>query len=626
MICGFFSKQGGSPKSDAIYRMLSSGANGGKLNVAANGSVTLGCIDGAPDTGCNNAQACAGEAAQNNCAMWQGEIYNRAELLSAVAITANGVEELSDADILLRLYEAHGLSCVEKINGSFAFAIYDKRRQEVILGRDRLGIETLYYYENPKLFVFGSKISTILAHPEVTKELNLSALRRFLVFGYNPGRDTFFRGVQKVRPGRLLVLRRDGVTEKRYWSLSFRQVREKPVAEYCHDILDLTRDAIRLRLPDSRPFGIFLSGGMDSSSVAGLAREISNQNFATFSYRCLGRSFDESAYARAMAKHCSSEHHEVVYQPDDVCNMATMVRLMDEPFCNAGITIATFLLGQAAEGKVSRVLSGDGGDELFGGHPVYGADKIAAAFERIPYMLRLPLVSLLQRLPDSDQKLNLSVKLKRFSESIQYPRALGTYRWRIQYGQDELDKLLQNGAAPRENDCESLFRDVIELVEEADGPDMLSRSLYVDTVTEVGFYLRRMDLVRHFQVTPVFPLLDHRLFEYAAAIPSNLKFRDASNTKYIQHCAMEGVLPDEIVHRKDKLGHSIPFKNWLRSETPVKQLVNETLSDDTFKSRGLFNSNYVQNLWDNHQSYRENNSHRLWNLTVLELWLRANNL
>jgi asparagine synthase (glutamine-hydrolysing) len=365
---------------------------------------------------------------------------------------------------------------------------------------------------------------------------------------------------------------------------------------------------------------------MDSSSVAGLARELSNQNFSTFSYRCLGRSFDESAYARAMAKHCSSQHHEVVYQPDDVCKMESMVRLMDEPLCNAGITVATFLLGQAAQGKVLRVLSGDGGDELFGGHPVYAADKIAAAFEKIPSILRLPFVNLLQRLPDSDQKLNLTVKLKRFSESIKYPRALGTYRWRIHYGHDELGKLLQNGAGPRENDSDSLFRDVIELVEEADGPDMLSRSLYVDTVTEVGFYLRRMDLVRNFQVTPAFPLLDHRLFEYAAAIPSELKFRDASNTKYIQHRTMEGVLPDEIVHRKDKLGHSIPFKNWLRNETPVKTFVNDTLSDHSFKSRGLFNSKYVQTLWDNHQSYRQNNSHRLWSIAVLELWLRANNL
>jgi asparagine synthase (glutamine-hydrolysing) len=626
MICGFLSKQAGSQKPDAIQRMLGAVAADGELHVLAHGSAAFGFVAGRVDTGHKSVPKPAAEAPQNSSAIWQGEIYNRAELLPALGLTASRAQHLSDADLLVRLYDAYGLSCVEKINGSFAFALYDQRRQEVILGRDRLGIETLYYYENPTVFVFGSRISTILAHPEVPKELNLSALRRFLVFGYNPAWDTFFRGVQKVRPGRLLVLRRDGVTEKRYWSLSFRQVQEKPVSEYCHDILDLTRDSIRLRLPDSRPFGIFLSGGMDSSSVAGLAREMSNQNFATFSYRCLGRSFDESAYARAMAKHCSSEHHEVVYQPDDVRKMESMVRLMDEPFCNAGITVATFLLGQAAQGKVLRVLSGDGGDELFGGHPVYAADQIASAFEKIPSILRLPLVSLLQRLPDSDQKLNLTVKLKRFSESIKYPRALGTYRWRIHYGHDELGRLLQNGAGPRENDSESLFRDVIELVEEADGPDLLSRSLYVDTVTEVGFYLRRMDLVRNFQVTPAFPLLDHRLFEYAAAIPSELKFRDASNTKYIQHRAMEGVLPDEIVHRKDKLGHSIPFKNWLRSETPVKKFVNDTLSDQSLKRRGLVNSNYVQTLWDNHQSYRQNNSHRLWSIAVLELWLRANNL
>jgi asparagine synthase (glutamine-hydrolysing) len=626
MICGFLSKQAGSSKSDAIYRMLGAGAALGELKVVANGSAALGFVAKTADTGHHGVPNPAGEAPPRSWAAWQGEIYNRAELLSTLGLTTSAAQQLSDGDILLRLYEAYDLSCVEKINGSFAFAIYDKSRQEVILGRDRLGIETLYYYENPMLFVFGSKISTILAHPEVTKELNITALRRFLVFGYNPAWDTFFRGVQKVRPGRLLVLRSDGVTEKRYWSLSFRQVREKPVFEYCHDILDLTRESIRLRLPDSRPFGIFLSGGMDSSSVAGLAREISNQNFATFSYRCLGRSFDESAYARAMAKHCSSEHHEVVYQPDDVCKMESMVRLMDEPFCNAGITIATFLLGQTAQGKVMRVLSGDGGDELFGGHPVYAADKIAAIFERIPSLLRIPLVGLLQCLPDSDQKLNLTVKLKRFSESIKYPRALGTYRWRIHYGQDELGKLLQNGTAPRQNDCESLFQDVIELVEEADGPDMLSRSLYVDTVTEVGFYLRRMDLVRHFKVTPIFPLLDHRLFEYAAAIPSNLKFRDASNTKYIQHRAMEGVLPNEIVHRKDKLGHSIPLKNWLRSDAAVKNFVRDALSESNLTTRGIVNNKYVEDLWQNHQNYRQNNSHRLWSLAVLELWLRANSL
>jgi asparagine synthase (glutamine-hydrolysing) len=624
MIGGFAVKDGRIPEADTIYRMLGSGAARKRLNVISAGFASLGYIDETPQSGRTGARQHPKPGSQSTCALWEGEIYNRTELLLGLGNHVSAGQELGDAEILVKLYEAHGQSCVEKINGSFAFAIYDKVRQEVVLGRDRLGIETLYYYDSPNAFVFGSRIKPILACPEVPKDLNQDALRRFLVFGFNPAWDTFFRGIKKLRPGRLLVLSRHGVTEKRYWYLSFHQIREKALSEYCHDILDLTKDAIRLRLSDAQPFGIFLSGGMDSSSVAGLTRALSDRSFATFSYRCLGRSFDESPYARAMAQHCGSEHYEVVYRPADVCKMESVVRLMDEPLCNAGITIATFLLGEAAQGKITRVLSGDGGDELFGGHPVYGADKIAAAFERIPALFRVPLIGLLRRLPDSDQKLNFTVKLKRFAESINYPNELGTYRWRIQYGHAELNELLRNGAA--HDNGSGLFEDLIELIQEADGADLLSQSLYVDTMTEVGFYLRRMDLVRSFDITPTFPLLDHRLLEYAAGIPSNLKFRDAANTKYIQHRAMEGVLPDEIVHRKDKLGHSVPLKNWFRSEPSVKEFVRDTLSEHGLKQRGLINSQYVQTLWENHQNYRQNNSHRLWSLAVLELWLRANSL
>jgi asparagine synthase (glutamine-hydrolysing) len=625
MICGFVLKDRGEPDPNSIYRMLGSREAPGRLNVMTERGVSLGCVDETSQPTDNSSDEHPKHGSQSTCAMWEGEIYNRAELLLHLGYCLTAGQELTDAEILVKLYEAYGLSCVEKINGSFAFAIYNKTRQEVILGRDRFGIETLYYYDGPNAFVFGSRIQPILACPMVPKELNQDALRRFLVFGFNPAWDTFFRGVKKVRPGRLLVLSRHGIAEKKYWYLSFRQVREKPLSEYCHDILDLTRDSIRLRLSETKGLGIFLSGGMDSSSVAGLTHEIAKKDFSTYSYRCLGKSFDESPYARAMAKHCNAEHHEIVFRPADIRRMESMVWLMDEPFCNAGITIATFLLGEAAEGKIGQVFSGDGGDELFGGHPVYAADKIAARFERIPAILRLPFVGLLRHLPDSDQKLNLKVKLKRFAESINYPRALGTYRWRIQYGPGELNKLLHNGTAPYDNGS-GLFEDLIDLIEEADGPDALSRSLYVDTMTELGFCLRRMDLVRYFKITPVFPLLDYRLFEYAAGIPSNLKFGDPSNTKVIQHRAMEGVLPDEIVHRKDKLGHSIPLKNWMRTEPNVRQFVQDVIFTGCLKMNNVVNGEYLKTLWNNHQNYRQNNSHRLWSLAVLELWLSAHRI
>ncbi|HEY7317358.1 MAG TPA: hypothetical protein VIE89_07265, partial [Candidatus Binatia bacterium] len=229
-----------------------------KYQIMAHGAVALGCVSNRPASA--EGPNVSGDKRARSYVVWQGEIYNRDGLLVELGLSGAAPQELSDGEILLRLYQTHGLACAEKINGSFAFALYDNERQEVILGRDRFGIETLYYCDSPKAFIFGSKIASILAYPGVSKALNQNALRRYLVFGYNPGWDTFFRGVQKLRPARLLVLRRDGVTEKKYWSLSFRQTQEKPVSEYCHDILDLTRDAIRLRLNDSERFGIFLSG------------------------------------------------------------------------------------------------------------------------------------------------------------------------------------------------------------------------------------------------------------------------------------------------------------------------------------------------------------------------------
>lgn len=622
MICGFFRKDGAPAAPDAIDRMLPQvTGRGTPPQVAVHGGVAFGCAGG-HFGGCLSATPTASEV-ERRVAVWEGEIHNRTELLRDLGLTADAAQGVSNSDLLLALYEVHGQSCIERINGSFAFALYDHARHELILGRDRFGIETLYYYDGPSVVVFASRLASVLAHPAVPRELNPNALRRYLVFGFNPAFDTFFHGVRKLRPGRTLIVGPNRATERRYWALSFEREGEKPISEYCHDLVDLMRDSIRLRMSDSASLGIFLSGGMDSSSVAGITRALSSANLATFSYRCLGRSFDESHYARVMAAHCGAEHHEVVFQPADVRRMEEIVRQMDEPLCNAAITVATYLLGEAAQGKAGRIFSGDGGDELFGGHPVYAADRIGAIVDKVPAVLTRPLFGAFRLLPDSDQKLSLAVKLKRFAESIRYPKELGTYRWRIQYGPDELKALMHGDGQPRTNGFR-LFDDLLELMDEADGPDMLSRSLYVDTVTEVGFYLRRMDLVRSFGLRPVFPLLDHRLFEYAARIPSNLKFRDASNTKVIQHRAMEGLLPDEIVHRKDKLGHSIPLKNWLRTEPAVKSFVRDTLSGPDRRTRELVADAHMERLWDDHQRCRQNNSHRLWTLTVLELWLRAN--
>ena len=280
---------------------------------------------------------------------------------------------------------------------------------------------------------------------------------------------------------------------------------------------------------------------------------------------------------------------------------------MDEPFCDIGIEIATFLLGRAASGQVSYVFSGEGGDELFGGHPVYTADKVAAYIDRLPKPLLQPIAQVLQTLPDSDRKKNLQVKLKRFAYSVAFPPELLSHRWRIYYTAAELDKLCT--------------KELLKQTQKPE-PDLLSRCLSSDYWTLVNFYLRRLELLRQFGIENRLPLLDYRLVEYAAKIPSELKLKGFSDTKYIYKQALKGILPDDILFNRPKLGHSVPMKNWLRQETEIIDWMTDILNSTSFRQRGLFKPNAIQKLLDEHANKQHNHSHRLWALLVLELWFR----
>jgi asparagine synthase (glutamine-hydrolysing) len=295
---------------------------------------------------------------------------------------------------------------------------------------------------------------------------------------------------------------------------------------------------------------------------------------------------------------------------------------MDEPFCDLGIEIATYLLGQAAQGCVSYVFSGEGGDELFGGHPVYTADKLAAIVDRLPRAIVNPLVRTLQKIPDNDQKKNVQVMLKRFAYSLSFPPELLSHRWRIYYTPRELQELC-TGDYLAACDMQRLFEGLLEYHREADGRDQLSRSLYSDYHTLVGFYLRRLSLLRAFAIESRLPLLDYRLVEYAAKIPSRLKIRGLSETKYIYKKSLATVLPREILYDRPKLGHSVPMKNWLRDSPEVGELLAGVLSDKSCKDRGFFRPGFVQRMLAEHRRKTHNHSHRLWGLLVLELWLRA---
>jgi asparagine synthase (glutamine-hydrolysing) len=537
--------------------------------------------------------------------VFEGKIYNLQEIKQHLDSTYD-FQTTKTGEALIPLYEKYGDCFPTKLNGKFVFALWDANAEKLLLGRDHLGIEPLYYKDNSNFFCFGNSLKGMLEVGLINKDLNINALMQYLLYCYNPSNETFLKSVYKIPAGHTLCQNGSARSLKCYWHLSFAEQKLQSEDHYREEVLHLIEDAIRIRLEPSEMPGILLSGGTDS----------------TFSFRCMGKSFDESSFARLVAERYGTEHNEIIYGADRVSLISDAVKYMDEPFCDVGIEIGTYLLGMAAEGKVSYTLSGEGGDELFGGHPVYVADKLAKVVDSLPTPIVSPIAALFKKIPDSDQKKNLQVKLKRFAYGLSFPRGLLSHRWRIYYTPNELHQFF-NPDLQEWCQTDKLFEPMLKHNKGADGRDILSHSLYNDYFTLVDFYLRRLGLLKAFSIEDRLPLLDVRLVEYAAKIPSSLKIKGLSDTKYIYRRILEGVLPHEILHDRPKLGHSVPIKNWIRDNSELQNLVAEVLSDESIKKRGLVRPDAVRNLIAEHANRRENHSHRIWALVVLELWLRT---
>jgi asparagine synthase (glutamine-hydrolysing) len=553
--------------------------------------------------------------------LFEGKVYNASELKNNLGSDAR-LQTSGSGEILAYLYDRNPNRFLDSVNGKFVFALWDERAQRLILGRDRLGIQPLFYCDNGEQLMFSSSLRSLMATGWIQKQLNYDVALEYLLYCYNPSDQTLLQNVYKLPAGHLLSVDCTGTALNRYWQLSFANPYVKTEAQYCEEIPALIQDAVQIRMDRDRLPGVLLSGGIDSSTMVSLTSRLSSDPVSTFSFRCQGRSYDESRYARLVAQQYGTHHTEVSYQSHDLHRIAKAVQAMDEPLCDIGIEIGTFILGQAAQGQVSYVFSGEGGDELFGGHPVYIADKVATVIDRIPPAIVNPIAQLLQHLPDSDQKKNLQVKLKRFAYSLSFPTDLLSHRWRVYYKPQEFSQLCTSDFLSACH-LDRIFDSMLKHTQDTDGLDCLSRSLYSDYWTLVSFYLRRLELLQAFGIENRLPLLDHRLVEYAAKIPSHLKIRGFSDIKYIYKQALVGLLPDEILFNRPKLGHSVPMKNWMREDALIQTWMEEILCKSTIESRGLFNADFIKRSLDEHLRKTHNHSHRLWSLLVLELWIRT---
>jgi len=548
--------------------------------------------------------------------VFNGEIYNYRELRRQLEDRGHVFASTSDSEVIVHAYEEFGERCVNYFNGMFAFAVWDASRRRLLLARDRLGIKPLYYWASSDQIVFGSELKAMIAHPNVPRDIDLVALDRFLTLEYIPAPRTILEGVCKLPPGHWLIFQDGEFKIEQYWDVAFQEVPEGEAT--CEAMLaDLIGDAVRLQLVSDVPLGVFLSGGIDSSTVVAFMSQASTAAVQTFSIGFDDATYNELPYARAVAVHFSTDHHEEVLQPDIAELVECLVGHLDEPLGDFSI-FPTYLVSKLASSSVKVVLCGDGGDELFGGYDTYVAQQFYRFYHWLPTSLRRKaLPALMKWVPPQPAKKGLINKVKRFVEGGALPASLQHTRWMMFMSDHDRARLYRRALRDSLNGCttasllESYFQQVSQV-------NPLAQQQYVDMKTYlVDDILTKVDrMTMAASIEARVPLLDHRIVEFALNLPTHMKLR-RGRTKVILRRAMGDRLP-EIVLNKPKQGFSIPLKHWLRG--PLRPLMMDLLSTDCVRRRGYFEPQTVVRWVSEHLDGRANHSHRLWALMVFELW------
>ena len=551
--------------------------------------------------------------------VFNGEIYNHKEIRAELENKGHQFRTKTDTEAIIHAYEEYGDSCVQKLNGMFAFAIWDNRNHTLFLVRDRIGIKPLYYFFDKNRLIFGSEIKSILQAGDIPKRIDLQALDHFLTFEFIPAPLSIFQDIKKLPPGHTLKLKNNEIWVRSYWDVELKSNGANP-ADIKKNLRELLQDAVKIRLMSDVPLGAFLSGGVDSSIVVALMAQVMEEPVKTFSIGFEDSTYNELKYARMIAEKFKTEHHEFIIKPDAVELADNLVRFLDEPFGDFSI-FPTYLVSKMARDYVTVVLSGDGGDELFAGYDSYLADKIAKKYySRLPKQFRNGvLTKFFDTIPPSSKKKGLINRAKRFVEGMKLPEDLHHTRWMIFLQQAEKEMLYDNDiqSGMREFDPFKFTRSYFANVA-YNRNDEINKQMYVDLkmylVDNILVKVDRMSMATSLEARV--PYLDYRFVEFAATIPGDYKMQGLK-TKVILKQALEELLPDEILYR-GKEGFSIPIKNWLKKE--LKPLMMDTLAADKIKQEGFFNPQYIDKLVAEHLKGTENHSHRLWALIIFGRW------
>ena len=545
---------------------------------------------------------------------FNGEIYNHQAIRRELEDLGHRFRSNCDTETVLCAFQQWDTACFEKMRGMFAVALWSEPDRRLVLVRDRMGIKPLYYCRRGDDVYFGSELKAILEHPEIPRTLDLAALDKYLSVNYVPGSQTLIEGIKKLPPGHLLEWRNGRFWIEPWWQAPSTGPRKISLEDAKSELDWLLRESVREHLVSDVPLGVWSSGGVDSSTVLHYAAMQSSERLKTFSVSFQGRSFDESPYFREIAQVYGTDHHEFDLNPDVELQSAIedFAYYSDEPSADAG-ALPVWYLARMSRRHVTVALSGEGADELFGGYLTYQADRLARPFRMVPKQVRKAMLGALDRyMPVSDEKISLEYKLKRWIDGSLLDPDEAHFFWNGTFSPEQRRQICpgSNGSGLR--------RLVDELGIARRG--VVNRYLRVDQsfylADDILYKTDRMSMAHSLEVRP--PFLDHRIVEFAAALPDRLKIRGLSQ-KFLLKELMRGKLPEAVLRRK-KTGFDIPTHDWFRGV--LRGLLMDTLTPEAISATGLFDADAIHALIRDHMERRINIGYHLWGLLTLFLWMK----
>jgi len=547
--------------------------------------------------------------------VFNGEIYNHLELRAELEKLGHRFRSHCDTETVLHAFLEWDTKCFSRLRGMFAIALWTESTRRLILARDRMGIKPLYFARRGEDIFFGSELKAIFVHPEIERRLSLEGLDCYLALNYIPCPWTLVDGIEKLPPGQYLEWRDGAVSTHSYWTLPVPKPVDRTLESAKEELDALLRQSIREHMISDVPLGMWLSGGVDSSTILHYAAAESSSPLKTFSISFRGRSFDETEYIQQVAKHYHTDHEQLDLNPEVDLRGAIeeFAYYSDEPSADAG-ALPVWFLSKLSKTQTTVSLSGEGADELFAGYLPHRANQLASSWRWLPKSAIGAAIAGLRYWPVSDEKIGLEYKLKRFLEGLQLAPARAHVYWNGTFSDAQKGALLESPLPG------ALDRTLGQLRQLLGAGDDLSPYLWFDQkyylADDILTKTDRMSMAHSLEVRP--PFLDHRIVEFSASLPASLKIR-GSRQKFVLKELMKGKLPPAVLSRK-KMGFDIPAHEWLRG--PLRQLLLDTVSAGAAEHAELFRPSQIDACLQLHLNRKANLGYHLWGLMVLFLWMK----